>query len=141
MPIAALALAACQQPQPQPGEPIAAQLPDREAGANTVLASQLSVTDGVDVIVQDAVFAPDAMLQLHYHPGDETLYMIEGTVVLEQDGFEPLTLTAGDAHIMPTGLQHKATAGPEGARAVIFRAHEEGKEIIYLVEGNEGDMP
>lgn len=134
-----LGLSACQQSEAQPEVPRPAQLPELAAGANTVLAAPLTVTEGLEAIVQDAVFLPDAELPLHYHPGDETLYMIEGTVVLEQDGFEPITLTAGQAHTMPTGLRHKAKAGPLGARAVIFRAHPEGEQVLYLATASEED--
>lgn len=135
--IAGILSACAAQPAVETPDHDVAALPDREAGAHTVLQTPLSVAPGVEAIVQDAVFAPDAQLPAHYHPGDEVLYMIEGTVVLEQDGQEPLTLAAGDAHVIPAGLVHKATAGPDGARAVIYRAHPEGEEIRYLVDEAE----
>ena len=131
-----LQLAACQQPiadQPMDQE-LPAQLPDRPAGANSILTAPISVADGLEEIVQDAVFAPNAELPAHYHPGEEVLYMIEGTVELIPDGMDSLTLRAGDAHVIPAGLVHRATAGPLGARAVIFRAHPLGEEVRILTE-------
>lgn len=137
-----LALSGCQPPHTdEAGDEsgATAQLPDRDPGAHTVLTAPLTETGNMEAIVQDAVFAPDAQLPAHYHPGEEVLYMIEGTVVLEPEGAPALTMNAGDAHAIPARQVHKAKAGPQGARAVIFRAHPEGEEVRYLVEATEGE--
>lgn len=134
-------LAACQQPidEELSDQELPALLPERPTGANTILTGSISVADGLEAIVQDALFAPNAELPAHYHPGEEVLYMIEGTVELMSNGKDSLTLRAGDAHVIPAGLVHRATAGPLGARAVIFRAHPKGEEVRILAEEDGED--
>ena len=137
----ALALAACQQANEEaiPAEQAPAQLPDRPDGANTILTQPLTVAEGVEAIVQDAIFPPNAELSAHYHPGEEVLYMLEGTVELFEDGAAPITLSAGDAHVITAGLVHHAKAGPLGARAAIFRAHVTG-EPVRIDAKDDGGM-
>lgn len=124
-----LLLAACQQPAAPEEQAGAAQLPAREPGAHTVLTAPLTEAAAMQAIVEDAVFAPDAELPSHYHPGEEMLYMIEGSVELFQQDKPAITLVAGDAYAIPAGLVHRAKAGPDGGRAVIFRAHPKGEPV------------
>ena len=50
-------------------------------GPNEVLRSALAGTPGVEVIVSDVVIPPNGQVARHYHPGEEFLYLIEGTAI------------------------------------------------------------
>jgi quercetin dioxygenase-like cupin family protein len=45
---------------------------------------------------------------LHMHPGDEVLYVVEGSVVVEVDGQQPRTVRAGESFQFPRATPHLA---------------------------------
>ncbi len=53
----------------------------------------------------------------HMHPGEEVGYILAGTVEMEIEGQETLTLNAGDPFLMPPRTPHNATdLGPDTGR-------------------------
>lgn len=44
----------------------------------------------------------------HRHPGEEIIYVFEGTLEYEVDGKPPVTLKAGDVLFIPYGTIHSA---------------------------------
>lgn len=96
-------------------------------GSNQVLRAPLALADGLEVIVSDVVIPPNATVPRHYHPGQEFVYVIEGSAVHVEEGRPDIILKAGDSYIIPPGAFHAPRAGPEGARAVVFRVHVQGK--------------
>src|SRR5262245_58241648 len=68
----------------------------------------LEGADGREVMMYRADFVPGGALGRHFHPGPELLYVLEGGLVLEQDGHAPVTLTAGDTAHLPFKHIHKA---------------------------------
>ena len=66
----------------------------------------------------------------HTHPGEEVGYLIEGSVVLEQEGKPNRTLHAGDAFLIPAGTVHNATNSGAGvAKLVANYIVEKGKPL------------
>ena len=96
-------------------------------GSNEVLRSPLAGTPGVEVIVSDVVIPPNGQVARHYHPGEEFLYLIEGTAIHVEDGKADLPLKAGDSYAIPPRAIHAPRAGPDGARAIVFRVHVAGQ--------------
>ncbi|GLQ89780.1 cupin domain-containing protein [Dyella flagellata] len=45
----------------------------------------------------------------HKHPGEEIIYVIEGSLEYRLEGHAPVTLKAGDVLFVPTGVVHSAT--------------------------------
>ncbi|WP_448096337.1 cupin domain-containing protein [Luteibacter yeojuensis] len=45
----------------------------------------------------------------HRHPGEEIIYVIEGTLEYTLEGKPPVRLKAGDVLFVPAGVVHKAT--------------------------------
>jgi quercetin dioxygenase-like cupin family protein len=45
----------------------------------------------------------------HRHPGEEIIYVIEGTLEYRLEGQQPVTLKAGDVLFVPAGVIHSAT--------------------------------
>lgn len=96
-------------------------------GSNEVLRSPLSALAGAEVIVSDVVIPPNATVARHYHPGEEFLYLIEGTAIHVEEGKPDLPLKAGDSYTIPPRAIHAPRGGPEGARAIVFRVHVAGQ--------------
>lgn len=61
--------------------------------------------------------APGTTAPRHSHPGEEIIYVLEGTLVYEVDGKPPVTLKAGDVLFIPYGAIHSATNAGSGRGA------------------------
>ena len=75
--------------------------------------------------------APGAVAPWHRHPGEEVIYIIEGTLEYQLEGRSPVTLKAGQVLFVPTGVAHKArnpgtTNGAELATYIV----EKGKPLF-----------
>lgn len=118
-----------QEPRPYPPLP----------GSNQVLRSTLAGVPGVEVIVSDVVIPPNAQVARHYHPGEEFLYLIEGTATHIEEGKPDLPMKPGDSYAIPARAIHSPRGGPEGARAIVFRVHVAGQpERIDAPLGERG---
>jgi quercetin dioxygenase-like cupin family protein len=49
---------------------------------------------------------PDAPAIRHWHPGEEIIYVLEGTLQYEIDGESPTTVAAGEALTVPAKAVH-----------------------------------
>lgn len=96
----------------------------------------LEGADGREVIMYRADFVPGGALGRHFHPGPELIYVLEGALILEQDGHPPVTLKVGDTAHLPHKHIHKAqNASTTGqAKALVFLVGEKGQPIITLVK-------
>ncbi len=103
-------------------------------GSNMVLRAPITLADGLEVIISDVVIPPGATVPRHYHPGEEFLYLIEGSALHVEKGQADRLLKAGDAYVIPPRAEHAPRGGPEGARAVVFRVHVRDEPERILVE-------
>lgn len=103
-------------------------------GSNQMLRAPITGVDGLEVIISDVVIPPNATVPRHYHPGEEFLYVIEGSAIHVEEGKPDRELKAGDAYVIPPRAEHAPRGGPEGARAIVFRVHVAGEEERVLVE-------
>ena len=70
----------------------------------------------------------------HTHPGEEIIYVIEGTWEYEIDG-KPVTAKAGDVLFVPAGTVHSAkNAGAGNAAELATYIVEKGKPLLTLVD-------
>jgi quercetin dioxygenase-like cupin family protein len=75
-------------------------------------------------------FAPGASFPKHKHPGEEIIYVLEGTLEYDVEGTGPVTLKAGDVLFVPKGAVHAARnvgTGP-GAELATYVV-EKGKPL------------
>ncbi len=103
-------------------------------GSNEMLRAPITIANGLEVIISDVVIPPNATVPRHYHPGEEFLYVIEGSAVHVEEGKPDLILRVGDAYAIPPRAVHAPRGGPDGARAIVFRVHVVGTEERILVE-------
>jgi quercetin dioxygenase-like cupin family protein len=96
----------------------------------TVLQQADISVPGREVITAVAEFQPGATPGRHTHFGEEVGYVIEGTLLVEQDGKPPVTLKTGGTFLIPAGTVHNATnTGAGTARILATYIVEKGKPL------------
>ena len=89
---------------------------------------------GREVVSAIAEFQPGATVGRHTHPGEEAGYILEGAIVLEQEGKPAVTLGAGKTFLIPAGTVHNATnKGSAVARVLATYIVEKGKPLATAV--------
>jgi quercetin dioxygenase-like cupin family protein len=80
--------------------------------------------------LSEYTFEPGATFPLHRHPQEQVTLIEAGEVRLSVAGATE-TLAAGAWSVMPGGVEHGITAGPEGARivAILSPRRESAGEI------------
>jgi quercetin dioxygenase-like cupin family protein len=106
---------------------LAAQQP---AFKRTVVQQGDISVPGREVISAVAEFQPGATPGRHTHFGEEVGYVLDGTMLVEQDGKAPVTLKAGGSFLVPAGTIHNATnTGAGTARILATYIVEKGKPL------------
>jgi quercetin dioxygenase-like cupin family protein len=106
---------------------LAAQQP---AFKRTVVQQGDISVPGREAITAVIDFEPRATPGRHTHPGEEIGYVLEGTLLVEQDGKAPVTLKAGGAFLVPAGTIHNATnTGTGTAKVLSTYIVEKGKPL------------
>jgi quercetin dioxygenase-like cupin family protein len=78
---------------------------------------------------------PGVAFPRHRHPGEEIIYVLEGTFEYEVEGRPPLTLKAGDVLFIPAGTIHAAkNVGSGNAAELATYIVEKGKPLVELVQ-------
>lgn len=63
---------------------------------------------GIETVQARIDIAPGAVAPWHRHPGEEVIYIVEGTLEYQLEGQEPVTLKAGEVLFVPDGVAHRA---------------------------------
>ena len=88
---------------------------------------------GREMIQNRVEISPEAPAIRHKHPGEEIIYVLEGSLEYRIDGREPRTYHAGEALMVPAETVHSVTGdGAELATYVV----EKGKPFIVVVDGS-----
>lgn len=114
---------------------IAADPPRPSGSSRTDLQRHDLSAPGREVLQARVDFAPGAYFPAHKHPGEEIIYVLEGTLVYEVEGKPPVTLKAGDVLFVPAETAHAArnvgsVKGSELATYVL----EKGKPLTIFVK-------
>jgi quercetin dioxygenase-like cupin family protein len=92
-------------------------------------------TPNHEVVTAVAEFQAGATVGMHTHPGEEVGYVLEGTILLEQQGKPAVTLKAGEGFIIPSATAHNATnKGTGRARVLANYIVEKGKPLATPVK-------
>ena len=71
----------------------------------------------------------------HWHPGEEIIYVLEGTLEYSIDGREPATFTAGEVLLVPPETVHSVrNVGSGNAAELATYIVEKGKPFLVVVE-------
>jgi quercetin dioxygenase-like cupin family protein len=80
-------------------------------------------------------FPPGAAVPRHTHPGEEVVYVLEGTLEFQLEGQPPVTLKPGEVLFVPAGTIHTAKNVSGGNSAVLSTyIVEKGKPLLTLVQ-------
>jgi len=111
--------------------PLMAVASAQQAGfSRTVIQRGDLSTPGREVVSAIAEFQPGATVGRHTHPGEEAGYVLEGTLLVEQEGKAPVALKAGETFFIPSGTVHNATnKGSVKARVLATYIVEKGKPL------------
>lgn len=88
------------------------------------------------MVIQNRVeLGPEAQPFRHWHPGEEIIYVLEGTLEYTIDGVGVKTYCAGDAFMVPAETIHsvKNVGDAPGAELATYVV-EKGKPFLVLVD-------
>jgi quercetin dioxygenase-like cupin family protein len=90
---------------------------------------------GREVIQNRVEIGPEAPAVRHKHPGEEIIYVLDGTLEYSLDGQEPLTVKAGEALTVPAETVHSVrNVGTGSASELATYIVEKGKPFLVVVE-------
>jgi quercetin dioxygenase-like cupin family protein len=90
---------------------------------------------GREVIQNRVEIGPEAPVVRHKHPGEEIIYVLEGTLEYEIDGEPPRTVNAGEALTVPAERVHAVrNVGDGNAAELATYVVEKGKPLLNLAE-------
>ena len=88
------------------------------------------------IVIQNRVeLGPEAPAVPHKHPGEEIIYVLEGTLEYSIDGRPPQTYSAGEALMVPAETVHSVrNVGTGDAAELATYVVEKGKPFLVVVE-------
>lgn len=90
---------------------------------------------GHEVIQARVDIAPGVTAPKHTHPGEEIIYVLEGTFEYQVGSKPPVTLKAGDVLFIPAGTAHTAkNVGKSNAAELATYTVEKGKPLITIIK-------
>ena len=115
--------------------PAIAATPVPEGVSRTDLQRHDISAPGRETVQARIDIAPGAVAPWHRHPGEEVIYVIEGTLEYQLEGQEPVTLKTGDVLFVPAGVAHKARnrTAANGAELATYIV-EKGKPLLVPAE-------
>jgi len=120
----AVALLACGLTSPA----LQAQTPDI---TRTHLQRQALSAPGREAVQVLVGFKPGAVAARHHHPGEEIVYVTEGSLEYRLEGRPPVTLAAGDVLFIPYGVDHEVrNVGNSHAAELATYIVEQGKPLV-----------
>jgi quercetin dioxygenase-like cupin family protein len=90
---------------------------------------------GREVIQHRVDIGPEAPFVKHKHPGEEIIYVLEGSLEYELEGSPPTTFKAGDVLLVPAETVHAVrNVGDGNAAELATYVVEKGKPFLVVVE-------
>jgi len=90
---------------------------------------------GREVIQSRVDIGPEAPLVKHTHPGEEIIYILEGSLEYQIESQPPKTFNAGEALTVPAGVVHAVrNVGSGNAAELATYVVEKGKPLLTLAE-------
>ena len=90
---------------------------------------------GREVVQVRVEFDPGVAFPKHWHPGEEIVYVLEGSLEYEVEGKPPVTLKAGDVLFIPAGTIHSAkNVGSRNGAELATYVVEKGKPLVVVVK-------
>jgi quercetin dioxygenase-like cupin family protein len=88
---------------------------------------------GREVVQVRVDFAPGVAFGMHWHPGEEIVYVIEGRLEYQVEGRPPVTLEAREVLFIPAGTIHAAkNVGSVNGAELATYVVEKGKPLVVM---------
>jgi quercetin dioxygenase-like cupin family protein len=88
---------------------------------------------GREVVQVRVDIGPGVVAPRHTHPGEEIIYVIEGSLEYQVEGQPTVTLHAGDVLFIPAGTIHAVkNVGSGNASELATYVVEKGKPLVVL---------
>jgi len=112
---------------------------DMQGVKRTDLQRQDLSIDNRETVQARIDIAPGATAPWHRHPGEEIIYVIEGTLEYQLEGKSPAIFKAGEVLFIPAGVAHKAhnPGAANGAELATYIV-EKGKPLVMPAPEVEG---
>lgn len=110
-----------------------------EAVVKPLLTEPLTGIPGKEVTVLTVEYLPGGASMAHRHEADVFVYVLEGAVIMQVDGKEPITVHKGETfREIPTDIhrQSKNASKTEPAKFLVFVVKDQGKPITLPVQGS-----
>ena len=112
-------------------------LPAQTDPVKTLMSQDLSGVPGREVSIITVDYPPGASTPAHTHHAQALVYVLEGSIVMQAKGKEPVTLTKGqtwsegpdDVHVVS---RNASTSAP--ARYLVFMVKDKGAPILTPVK-------
>lgn len=90
---------------------------------------------GREVVQVRVELAPGVSFPKHTHPGEEIIYVLEGSLEYQVEGKAPVTIKAGDVLFIRAGIIHAAkNVGSGNGSELATYIVEKGKPLVVLVK-------
>jgi quercetin dioxygenase-like cupin family protein len=90
---------------------------------------------GREVVQARVELDPGVVFGKHWHPGEEIVYVLEGTLEYQVEGKPPVTLKAGGVLFIPARTIHAArNVGSGNGAELATYVVEKGKPLVVVVE-------
>jgi len=90
---------------------------------------------GREVVQTRVELAPGVAFGKHWHPGEEIVYVLEGSLEYQVEGKPPTTLKAGEVLFIPARTIHAAKNVGSGTGAELATyVVEKGKPLVVMVK-------
>jgi quercetin dioxygenase-like cupin family protein len=86
-----------------------------------------------EAVMAIAEIAPGAMSGKHRHPGVEVAYILDGSLILEQEGHEAVTVHAGEALKNVAVVHNARNPGTKPVKILAVYIVEKGKPMAEAV--------
>ncbi len=96
----------------------------------------LAGVEGKEAVLQRVEIAPRGSSGKHYHPGQEIVHVLAGSLTLEREGQPPQTMKAGDSGTVGAAkLVHegKNASATDPLKLIVFRVHPKGQPVTVRV--------
>jgi quercetin dioxygenase-like cupin family protein len=110
--------------------PVSAQSP--KAGRIELQDRDLSISNR-ECIQAIIAFEPGTAVGMHFHPGEEIIYVTEGILEHQIECKSPITLKAGEVLFIPTGTKYSAkNVGKLPAKELAIYIVEKGEPLVFF---------
>jgi len=120
------------------GEVARAEEAKKEATTVKQLMTQdLAGIPGKEVVMLTVEYVPGGSSLPHRHDADVFVYVLEGSIVTQVDGQEPVTLKAGETfHESPTDVHRKSAnaSSSQPAKFLVLMVKDKGKPATRPVD-------